>query len=410
MQTHDGEQSNTEEEKPQRRYDIDWLRVVAILAIFFFHCARFFGGGDWHLNNAEQSFVAFLFIGVLDLWTMPFFFLLSGIGSWYSLKSRSGGQYLFERVKRLLIPLYTVGMLILIPPQVYFELFTHGRYTGTFWELLPRYFAGLPRDLIEITPHDLYAPFFLVPFTFSGHLWFLRYLFLISLVTLPLLLYLKSDSGRRFIAKLAGWCDQWGGIFLFLIPLILVMICLRSFFRGRYTWAEFFSYAVFFLIGYIMPADNRFTESIKRHGWICLILGIAGFGGEGAFIMGLEYNYPEGEPFSLMFVLFQIIMSIASWSWVVFLLSLGAKYLNFKHKLLAYSNEAVLPFYLFHQTIILCVGWFVIRWNIGVLPKYLIIVVVSFTLLMTLYELLVRRFNVVRFFFGMRPRKKLKSG
>jgi hypothetical protein len=90
------------------------------------------------------------------------------------------------------------------------------------------------------------------------------------------------------------------------------------------------------------------------------------------------------------------------------MLSLGAKYLNFKNRVLAYANEAVLPFYIFHQTIILCVGWFVIRWNIGILPKYLIIAMMSFTLIMALYELLVRRFNVVRFFFGMRPKKKLK--
>jgi hypothetical protein len=98
-------------------------------------------------------------------------------------------------------------------------------------------------------------------------------------------------------------------------------------------------------------------------------------------------------------------MAIGRWSWMVFVLSLGAKHLNFQHKFLAYGNEAVLPFYIFHQTIILCVGWFVIRWNIGILPKYLVIVVASFAIIMALYELLVRRFNVVRFFFGMRPKK-----
>ena len=71
-----------------------------------------------------------------------------------------------------------------------------------------------------------------------------------------------------------------------------------------------------------------------------------------------------------------------------------------------YGNEAVLPFYLFHQTIILCVGWYVIRWDLGILFKLLIIAVVSFPLIMILYELFVRRFNIVRFFFGMRPKKK----
>jgi glucan biosynthesis protein C len=84
----------------------------------------------------------------------------------------------------------------------------------------------------------------------------------------------------------------------------------------------------------------------------------------------------------------------------------GARYLGFNHKALAYGNEAVLPFYLFHQTVILIVGYFVIRWNLGILPKLLIVAAVSFPLILVLYELLVRRWSVVRFLFGMRPREK----
>ncbi|MFC1958347.1 class I SAM-dependent methyltransferase [Chloroflexota bacterium] len=96
------------------------------------------------------------------------------------------------------------------------------------------------------------------------------------------------------------------------------------------------------------------------------------------------------------------ILSIANWSWVVFILILGAKYLNFGNKLVNYGNDAVLPFYILHQTIILVVGWFVITSDIGILPKFLFIIVVSFVLIMALYELLIRRINIVRFFFGMR--------
>ncbi len=163
---------------------------------------------------------------------------------------------------------------------------------------------------------------------------------------------------------------------------------------------------MFFLIGYILPANTHFTESIKKYGWICLIFGLAGFGGQGIFILGLGYHYSGGEQFSFTFVLFEIVMSIGRWSWIVFVLSLGAKYLNSNNKALSYGNKAVLPFYIFHQTIILCVGWFVIPLNTGILPKFLIIAVTSFALIMALYELLVRRFNMVRFCFGMRPKKK----
>ncbi len=104
----------------ERRYDIDCLRIVAILAVFIYHCARFFDTEGWHLKNAEQSFVLFVLTrGLIWTWLMELFFLLSGAGTWYSLKSRIGGQYLLARVKRLLIPLYGVGLLILMPPQLY---------------------------------------------------------------------------------------------------------------------------------------------------------------------------------------------------------------------------------------------------------------------------------------------------
>ncbi len=385
----------------ERRYDIDWLRVLVMLAVFFFHCARFFGGGTWHLNNAKQSIVALVFIGWLDMWFMPLFYLLSGIGAWYALESRTNGQYLWERIKRILVPLYTVGLFVLLPPQFYFERFSNAGFTGTFWESLSLYFRRVGHFYIN-------SPDGLLPLPFGGHLWFLKYLFIISLLALPLLRYLHSKQGLSFIDKLAGWCAQRGGIFLCLIPVILIRIALRSVFRGEHTWADFFEFMVFFLIGYILPANTHFTESIKKYGWICLIFGLAGFGGQGIFILGLGYNYSGGEQLSLTFVLFEILMSIGRWSWIVFVLSLGAKYLNlnFNNKALSYGNEAVLPFYIFHQTIILCVGWFVIPLNMGILAKFLIIAVTSFALIMVLYELLVRRFNRLRFCFGMRPMKK----
>lgn len=382
----------------ERRYDIDWLRVLVMLAVFFFHCARFFGGGRWHLNNDEESVVAYFFIGWLDMWFMPLFFLLSGVGSWYALRSRNNSQYLWERVKRILVPLYTVGLFLLLPIQYYFEIYSNEGYRGTFWASLPGYFRGMGHVSLD-------WPGNLLPFPFSGHLWFLLYLFLIALVALPLLRFLRSEQGRRFIAGVANWCDRRGGIFLLLIPVLLVRIGLRSFFGGDHTWADFVEFLVYFVIGYLLAADPRLTESIKRHGWICLPLGLVSFGVEGYFILGLGYSYPGGEPFSLIFVLFESAMSLGRWSWMVFVLSLGAKYLTFNNKVLVYANEAVLPFYIFHQTIILCVGWFVIRWNMAILPKYLIIVVTSFALIMLLYELLVRRFNGVRFFFGMRPKQ-----
>jgi peptidoglycan/LPS O-acetylase OafA/YrhL len=387
--------------KPPRLHYIDWLRMLAMLAIFLFHCNRFFDQGGWHLKNADLSIVSSMFTGLLDLWLMPLFFLLSGVGSWYALKFRNGGQYLFDRVKRLLIPLYTIGIFVILLPQKYFDAVTNEGYTGTFWEGLPLYLRSITE---QIHAHPL---FFNV---FWGHLWFLQYLFLISLVTLPLLLYLKSETGQKLINKLATWCNHPGGIFLFLIPLIIVRIGMESFFEGQINWASFIYYAVFFLIGYVIPADNRFTDSFKRYGWVCLVLGIAGWGVIGfLFLSILGYDYSGKESFSLIFVLFQIAVSTANWSWVVFILSLGIKYLNFNNKVVSYGNDAVLPFYILHQTIILSVGWSVIQWSMGIAPKYFIIATISFIVIMAIYEFLVRRINALRFLFGMGWKKKTKK-
>lgn len=382
----------------ERRYDIDWLRLIAIFGVFLFHCARFFVPWDWHLKDAEQSRTAELLLSFLAVWGMPLFFLLSGSASWYGLSRRTATQYLLERARRLLIPFYTVGLFILLPPQWYIDRVYHTDYGGTLWRLIPPYYGGS----IKL---DLSSPN-LITF-WNGHLWFLQHLFLVSLLTLPLLLYLRSNPGAGVIDRVARWCDHRGGVFLFLIPIALVRIAFRGLFSGDHTWADLFEYAALFVIGYVMAADKRFTESIKRHGWVSLALGIGGFFGAGYFLETLGYSYPVGESFSWTYVLFQIVFSIATWGWIVFILNLGAKHLNFSNKLLVYGGEALLPFYLLHQTIILGVGWFVIPWEIGILPKYLIITPVSFALILALYELLVRRFNVVRFFFGMRPKQQV---
>ena len=386
----------------ERRYDVDWLRILAMLTVFLYHCTRFFDPEGWHLKNTEQSELLFVLMrGLIWTWVMELFFLLSGVGTWYALRSSRAGAYIWERIKRLLIPLYSVGLFVLLPLQFYFEQVTNRGYSGNFWQIIPGYFAGF--KLPSITQ----SPFSLLPIPFLGHLWFLQYLFLISLMSLPLLLYLKLGQGQRWVAKLAGWCDSRGGIFLFIIPLSLALIGLQGFFETQYSWANLLWYAIFFVIGYMMAADSRFTVSVRRHGWICLVLWIVGFAVVGLLVLVLGYDpYPGKEPFSFVFVLFQIAWTITSWSAVVFVLNIGARYLNKNQKILAYCNEAVLPFYLFHQTIILCVGWYVIHWDMGILIKLLIIAVVSFLLIMILYEMFVRRFNIVRFFFGMRPNPK----
>jgi glucan biosynthesis protein C len=87
---------------------------------------------------------------------------------------------------------------------------------------------------------------------------------------------------------------------------------------------------------------------------------------------------------------------------VLAILGFGRKHLDLGGAFVAYANEAVLPFYILHQTVLLCVGYFVVRWDIPGLSRWLIILPASFALIMALYEFTVRRYNVMRFLFGMK--------
>ncbi|WP_373539928.1 acyltransferase family protein [Chamaesiphon sp.] len=112
---------NLEVSRSARRYDFDWLKVIATFAVFIFHCLRFFDLGAWHVKNNQLDAISTIFAGILLQWIIPLFFLLSGTSIYFALKSRTAGQFPRERSIRLLIPLL-FGIFILSPPQVYSHL------------------------------------------------------------------------------------------------------------------------------------------------------------------------------------------------------------------------------------------------------------------------------------------------
>lgn len=378
--------------KPERLYYLDWLRVLAVLAVFTFHTLHPFDLTYWHVKNTQQSLVATIVMSAFSAWGMTLFFVLAGAACWFALRSRSALHFLRERSLRLLMPLL-VGFVLFSPLQAYLEALNHGTFAGSFIQFVPWFVAH-----IQLSWH---APWISYPY----HLWFLEFLWVFSLIALPLFLFLRGATGSRVIDTLAAWCAKPGGIFLFIIPIALIRMALEAAFPGEHDWAEVVYDLAFFVYGYLLFSRPSFAEAIRRQGWIALGIGILCFLLIGATYVAGSLETLASPSYTAGALLFRLLLSIYTWSWIVFVLSCGISFLNVSTKRLSEANEAVLPFYVLHQPAIIVIAFYVVQWDMGILPKWLIIITLALALILAVYVLVIRRVNWIRWLFGMKPRK-----
>jgi glucans biosynthesis protein C len=376
----------------QRRYDLDWLRVLTILTIFVFHSGRFFDTEDWLVKNPTTYFAMEVWTYFLAAWMMPLVFVISGASIFYALNKRSAiGGLIKDKILRLMVPL-AVGACTHIAVQVYVEYRFQGRFSGSFWDFLPHYFDGF-RD-------------FGGNFAWTGvHLWYLLVLFIFSLGFLPLFLWLKGRTGGRLLDWLGNLLAKPGLVYLLAIPGTLMVPFLNPdrFLTSR-DWGGWGLpvYIPFFLAGFLFVSGESLQATIRRQRWFSLVVGAVLF----TILLGVAVSQGDlvfgTETYSLFFALF----SLFSWSFVLAFLGFGMQHLTFNTPFLRYANEAVLPFYILHQTVIICVGYFVVQQPIPDPLKFVVIAVSSFAIIMALYELLIRRISVLRWMFGMKLRPK----
>lgn len=375
----------------QRRFDLDWLRVLAILTVFIFHSGRFFDRMDWHVKNPITYQPMQLWTMFLASWMMPLIFVISGASLYFALGRV--GKFIKDKVLRLLVPL-AVGVFTHIALDVYLERLTHHQFTGSFFEFYPRYFQGMYGDGGN--------------FAWMGlHLWYLLVLFVFTLALMPLFYWLKG-SGKKVLEWLGNFLALPGMFYLLALPVAWIMIEVNP----QSTWGErawggwsLLGYIPFFLYGFILFSNTKLQESIKRWRWVSLALTIACT----AALAYANDRYGSAVFGSRGYTIVNGLFGGNAWLWSVSIFGFGMKRLNFQNKFLTYANEAVLPFYILHQTVLLCVGYFVVRWDIPDAVKFVLIFLSSFVSIMAVYEFLIRRWNVMRVLFGMKAKVKLQT-
>jgi glucan biosynthesis protein C len=381
-----------------RLHYLDCLHVLSILMVFLFHAVHPFDFGDWQVKNVDQSEILTIILLFLGMWGMPFFFLLAGAGSWFALQRRTARQYVFERFDRLLIP-FIAGSILFTPLEYYCEymnkiqrgvLTSFPTFLSAFTVFNPRLlrFPGLSPRWFGVAGY---------------HLWFLGFLFSFALITLPFFLWLKKQPGQRALSWMARLCEHRGGILLFAIPAGLILCLLLPFFPLEHDWAEFILYLLFFAMGFILFADERFARAIQRDWPLLLTLGsviVAGL--VGAFLTGsplLTWNETPGIP---AFYLLQLLRGTIAVCFSLTMWFVGIRFLDFTNKWLRYGQEAALPFFVLHQPVIVVIAFFVVQWNAGISVKLPVVVLSSFWVTLALYELIVRRIRPLRLVFGIK--------
>jgi glucans biosynthesis protein C len=377
-----------------RLYYLDWLRVLATLGVFLFHASNVFNTAGFEIKNAEVSETIMFIQAFFFPWGMPLFFLVAGAGSWFALRRRTASQFTRERTLRLLVPFFT-GTVLLGPLQLYLS-WSHRTQTGVF--------AG---SFAEFAGDRLSYPFPKILGGLGYHMWFLGFLFCFSLLALTLFVWLKGETGQRLVSRLADLCQRRGASLLFILPLAAVRVGLQPFFPRQQDWADFFYFGAFFVLGFLLFADERFLRAIRRDWPLLLAVGLVAFVAAAAVpIVTGEFDV-EAAPRTLLDFAWWALFAACGWCGTALMLFVAMRYLDRDTQVLRYSLGAILPFFVVHQPVLLAIAYFVVQWDAGVLPKLVILVLSAFAISLGLYQFVIRRVALLRAMFGMKTPAKL---
>lgn len=356
----------------ERKYFIDNLRWMAILLLFPFHAAQIWSGGEYSgfYIYSHTSTALYVFSTAIYPWYMTFLFTIAGMSCRYALLKRTNKQFVVERTKKLLFPFF-FGLLVLVPVMTYTaEVFFNG-YIGTYWQQYGLFFTK-ETDLTGY--HGGFTP---------AHLWFLFYLYVISLTAL-LIVYLNKKCLPKF--RFAG--ASYIFIILLFVPEWLCQYVLNL---GGKSLGQFM---ILYLFGYYILSEESILQKLRQYQLASLAVCI---------MSGSLYTY---------LYCFENVRNIwitglyvfYGWMGIISLLGIGQSKLNFHNRLSDYLARASFHVYILHMPILVVVGFFVLKLSVGVAGQFLLIVLIPFIVTFVIYEI-VKRVPVLRLLLGIAKQK-----
>jgi glucan biosynthesis protein C len=370
-----------------RRYDLDWLRIIAFGLLILYHVGMFYVTWGWHVKSNYVSSSVEPLMSLINPWRLALLFFISGVAIRFATdKAASLGRFALSRLARLGLPLL-FGIYVWVMPQAFYQVRQSGEFTGSMAEFYPDYVA-LEQAFSTITPT-------------WNHLWYLAYVLVYILIALAILPWLRRVAESRAWQALTS--RPFVIVFVMILPFAANETWLSPVFPTTHDlindWANHVHRFMIFLVGYFTAKDARFWNSVDKVWKFAPSLAIAAWLvlQNGQHIGDWAREFMSGSQLRFFF---SYVMTIYAWSCILTLLGFAQRFLNRESRQLRYLTGAIFCYYVLHQTITVVAGYYLTGYQLGVVVESVLVLAITVSGCMLGYEL-IRRIPKIGILFGV---------
>jgi hypothetical protein len=379
-----------------RRYDLDWLRIVAFSLLIFYHVGMFYVTWGWHVKSVYASPTVEPLMSMVNPWRLALLFFISGVAIRFATdKAESPGRFAWSRVVRLGLPLI-FGIYFWVMLQAYYEVRQSGEFSGSVAAFYPDYIL-LEQTFSTITPT-------------WNHLWYLAYLLTYILITIAILPWLRRVPES----------DAWQGltkrppvvVFILILPFAINETWLSPIFPTTHElindWAHHAHRFMIYLVGFFVAKDAGFWRSVDKSWKFAPLLAITSWMvlQNGTDIADWARQYLSDTPLRFFF---SYMATLYAWACILTLLGFGQRFLNRESLHLRYLTGAIFCYYVLHQTITIIAGYYLTEYELGVAVESALVLTITVLGCVIGYEI-IRRIPVIGILFGVHRVSGYRSG